>query len=172
MAALTRRHHNYLNLHEIITVVIGTITNVIALHRSITNVNHFADRLRHARRLRGLSQAELAKASGLSQGAIANYESKTRQSAKGIFQLAQALQVSPAWLSMGTGPMETPESSAGSQVTYELSDKMLRREHHEAWPFTSASAEDFWSLSKEERAVIDTTLGSLIRSLRNKRADL
>lgn len=172
MAALTRGHHNYLNLHEIITNVISTITNVIELHRSITNVNHFADRLRHARLLRGLSQAALAKACGLSQGAIANYESKTRQSAKGIFQLAQALQVSPAWLSMGTGPMEVADAPAESQATYAVSDKMLPRNHHQVWPFTSATADDFWSLSREERAIIDTTIGSLIRSLRNKRADV
>lgn len=172
MAALTRRHDNYVNLHQIITNVISTITNVIGLHRSITIVNHFADRLRHARRLRGLSQAELARACGLSQGAIANYESKTRQSAKGIFQLAQALQVSAAWLSMGTGPMETPDEAMASQATYQLSDKALRRKHTEVWPFTSVSADDYWSLPKEERAVIETTLASLIRSLRNKPAGL
>jgi transcriptional regulator with XRE-family HTH domain len=135
-------------------------------------VNHFADRLRHARRLRGLSQAALAKACGLSQGAIANYESKTRQSAKGIFQLAQALQVSPAWLGMGTGPMEVTETPQASQATYALSDKTKGHRQQDVWPFTSATADDFWSLSKEERAVIDKTLGTLIRSLRNKRAGL
>jgi transcriptional regulator with XRE-family HTH domain len=167
---VTGSHQNYGNLHQIITNVIGTITNVIELHRSITNVNHFADRLRHARRLRGLSQVQLAKACGLSQGAIANYESKTRQSAKGIFQLAQALQVSAAWLSMGTGPMEIPDAPMGSQATYPVLETPVRHSTRQSWPFTNVSADEYWSLSVEERSIIENTLASLIRSLRHKPA--
>src|SRR3546814_13056461 len=82
------------------------MTNVISLSYSITFVNEFADRLRHARQLRGLTQAALARACGLSQGAIANYEGKSRRTAKEIFKLADALRVSPVWLSRGFGLME------------------------------------------------------------------
>ncbi len=80
--------------------------NVIELNRSITNVNIFAERLRRTRTLRGLSQAALASACGVSQSAIANYENGSRKIAKNIFLLAEILNVNPIWLSQGTGPME------------------------------------------------------------------
>src|SRR5690606_37191758 len=89
--------------------VIVVITNVFAFHRPITNVNTFGNRLRYARSLRRLTQAELARACGLSQGAIGNYEADSRRSAKEIFRIAEALDVSAAWLAMGTGPMEVQE---------------------------------------------------------------
>src|SRR3546814_1186413 len=79
---------------------------------SITFVNEFADRLRHARQLRGLTQAALARACGLSQGAIANYEEKSRRTAKEIFKLADALRVSHVWLSRGFGLMEPKATTA------------------------------------------------------------
>src|SRR3546814_8331452 len=79
-------------ISSITTLVINRTTNAIGNHRSITKVKTFATRLLRARHARGLSQKALARATGLSQSAIASYENGTRKSAKGIFKLAEALQ--------------------------------------------------------------------------------
>ena len=135
------------------------------LNRSITIVKNFADRLRHARTLRGLSQAALAQACGLSQGAIANYESNARQSATEIFRIADVLNVNPVWLGMGSGPMEPTESPPGTQATYRLSDAEAP---HAAglWPFGLVSAEDYWALPQPDRAIVERMFATLVESLK------
>jgi transcriptional regulator with XRE-family HTH domain len=69
-------------------------------------VKTFSDRLRFARRLRGITQKALARAGGLSQSAIASYESGQRQSSRAVFKLASALKVNPNWLDTGRGAMD------------------------------------------------------------------
>jgi transcriptional regulator with XRE-family HTH domain len=69
-------------------------------------VKTFSDRLRYARRLRGITQKALARAGGLSQSAIASYESGQRQSSRAVFKLASALKVNPNWLDTGRGAMD------------------------------------------------------------------
>ena len=65
-----------------------------------------AQRLRRARRKRGLSQKGLAKLSGLSQTAISAYERGAMEpTVSNLLALARALRVSPQWL-MGLGPSE------------------------------------------------------------------
>jgi transcriptional regulator with XRE-family HTH domain len=146
--------------------VIFIITNVIGFDHSITIVSKFADRLRHARTLRGFTQASLAKACGLSQGAIANYETKNRQTAKGIFKLADVLGVSPLWLSQGVGPMEPAPMSAAlpplANPTLAETGAGLRAG---AWPFPGIPPDRFWSLPEHERKLIENTVASLIDSL-------
>lgn len=132
-------------------------------------MNHFADRLRQARNLRGMSQSALAKACGLSQGAIANYENKTRQTAKGIFQLAEALRVNPAWLAQGIGPMEAVDPVEAPHSTYRLSDHAHAAQHG-LWPFKNISPDVYWSLSRKERNIMEDTMASLIRSFRGESA--
>jgi|GEM_PF-184353 len=146
---------------KINTIVIVIITNVIELAYSITIVNKFADRLRYARQLRGLTQASLAKACGLSQGAIANYEGKNRQTAKEIFKLADALLVNPLWLSQGTGPMERVAPTAVAPSGNQVSDTVPA-----SWPFGSIPPEHFWTLSGSQRELIEKTVATLITSLR------
>ena len=65
-------------------------------------------RLRHARKLRGLKQEELAKKSGLSQSAISELEGGLSKSPWGtnLISLAQSLDVNPEWLASGKGPMD------------------------------------------------------------------
>jgi transcriptional regulator with XRE-family HTH domain len=130
-------------------------------------VNKFADRLRHARLLRGLSQAKLAKACGLSQGAIANYEGKNRHSAKEIFKLADALKVSPVWLSQGSGPMEPDATPLGSLSNNQLTESGPSR-HMAPWPFRHISPDEFWALPDEHRSLVDTTVTALISALPKK----
>jgi transcriptional regulator with XRE-family HTH domain len=139
---------------------------VFELNRSITFVNQFSDRLRHARKLRGLSQAALARACGLSQGAIANYESKSRRNAKEIFRLAEALQVNALWLALGTGPMDAPEEpETSTHSTFALAESGAHRNSLSGWPFHKIAPETFWRLSAKDRALIEDAVASLIVSL-------
>ncbi len=114
-----------------------------------------------------MSQAALAAACGLSQGAIANYENKNRRTAKEIFRIAETLGVNPVWLAMGTGPMEAAPSSPGSQATYQVSDHGSSQGRG-LWPFSSVSSEQYWSLPPGERSLIENTVASLIQSLQDK----
>lgn len=140
---------------------------MVELNRSITNVKNFADRLRYARTLRGLSQAALAQACGLSQGAIANYESNARQSAKEIFRIAEVLNVNPVWLGMGSGPMEPIDSLPETQATYRLAEAEKPRATG-LWPFGLVSAEDYWALAHSDRIIVEKMVATLVKSLQNK----
>jgi transcriptional regulator with XRE-family HTH domain len=65
-------------------------------------------RLRHARKLRGLTQQELAKRSSVKQASISDLERGESKSFRGttLVSLAQTLQVNPDWLSQGKGQMD------------------------------------------------------------------
>lgn len=142
---------------------------MLDLNRSITFVNDFSERLRHARTLRGLSQAALAKACGLSQSAIANYENKSRRNAKGIFKIADVLQVRAAWLGLGTGPMESvaPDSAAPQSdrvADAELPDVTSR------WVFKRVSPERLLALSEGDLLLLEDVVISLLDSMERNRA--
>jgi len=146
--------------------VFEIISNVIREADSITYVNTFAERLSFARRLRRMTQAQLARAAGISQGAIANYENGSRQSPRNVFVLAGPLKISAQWLSEGAGPMEYDAPAlAGSR--YGLSEV----EHPPQvldWPFKDISPEIYWSLSEADRELIENTIAGLIASLLHK----
>jgi transcriptional regulator with XRE-family HTH domain len=125
-------------------------------------VKTFSDRLKHARQMRGLTQSELARACGLSQGAISNYESASRKTAKEVFRLADILQVSAAWLATGTGPMEQEPPSCA----YVLSEPPQSLGY--SWPFPRISPSDLLGLGPAERTLIEDTVLSLMQSFRNK----
>jgi len=127
-------------------------------------VEHFSDRLRHARKLRKLSQAALARASGLSQGAISSYENRTRQATTGLIELARALGVNPLWLHTGQGPMEaTVTLAAPSKAT--ISEQMPAQAR-DGWPFASLPPEDYWALAQPQRQIVEETVAALIAALR------
>ncbi|WP_432264316.1 helix-turn-helix domain-containing protein [Bordetella genomosp. 12] len=62
--------------------------------------------MREARVLRGYTQQALARVAGLSQSAIASYESGRRHSSRASRRLARALRVQRDWLETGQGPRE------------------------------------------------------------------
>lgn len=79
----------------------------------------YGERLKKARKTRGLSQAELAEQSGVKQGSISKIERGDQEASSFDIDLAMALQISPVWLSKGLGEMELsnlpttkPESNA------------------------------------------------------------
>lgn len=66
----------------------------------------FTDRIRHARRLAGLSQAALAKQVGVVPSAVAQWEgsSKTSPTVEHLTRIAQVTNVAFEWLVTGRGP--------------------------------------------------------------------
>ncbi|MEB2399510.1 helix-turn-helix transcriptional regulator [Parapusillimonas granuli] len=136
---------------------------MIEFNRSITNVNYFSERLRQTRQLRGMSQSELARACGLSQGAISNYENGTRRTPKGIFKLAQVLNVNPEWLGTGTGSMEPDAAPA-----YRLSERPPDLPMQWQWPFARITPAAFWSLGPDQREMVETVVEGVIGSFQKK----
>lgn len=131
-------------------------------------MEHFSDRLRHARTHRNLSQVALARASGLSQGAISSYETGTRKTTTGLIQLAQALEVDPIWLITGLGTMESgPESMAHEPVS-RLQD-IQQQPVSVTWPFKTIKASEYWSLPEAQRRIIEQTVAAMITALHNER---
>lgn len=82
----------------------------------ITVVNTLAERLRWARDQRGLTQGQLAKRSGVSQGTIGNVESGIRDKPRELLKIARALQASPDWLESGKGDWQAAEEANFEQV--------------------------------------------------------
>jgi transcriptional regulator with XRE-family HTH domain len=154
------------NLTQNITFVIRIITNVIGLNHSITIVNNFAERLRYVRQLRKLTQATLAKACGLSQGAVANYESGTRHSAREIFKLAGALHVNALWLSHGRGSMEARETLP-EPSSYHVADRLPAQPGD--WPFPKVPPAVYRALSQDDRALVENLVNTLAAAQRRKR---
>lgn len=76
-------------------------------------------RLVYARKLRGYTQSDLAEASCVSRGVIANLETN-RASTQMVYLLAfcQALDINQDWLLHGTGPIES--DSERSKILNEL----------------------------------------------------
>ncbi|HEY9279040.1 MAG TPA: helix-turn-helix transcriptional regulator [Eoetvoesiella sp.] len=129
-------------------------------------MNSFAERLRQTRRLRGLSQADLAKASDVSQGAIANYELGIRRQAKNIFKIANVLKVNALWLGEGIGPMELEHSTA-PLTSYELTDPRPTP-NLSVWPFQDISPDEYWALGRHQRTTVERTVIALIASLKKQ----
>lgn len=65
-------------------------------------------RLKHARKLRGKSQVELAQEAKVTQASISDLERGKSKTFRGttLIAIAQSLQVNPEWLAKGIGRME------------------------------------------------------------------
>lgn len=81
-------------------------TNVMQATGLITSVNTIGERIKWAREQRGLSQAKVAKAAGVSTSTIGNLEAGLRDKPRELNAIAAALAASPAWLESGRGSWE------------------------------------------------------------------
>lgn len=72
---------------------------------TIAIMDTLAQRLAHARAERKMTQAELARKSGIAQATIAHIESGRNKGTKHLIELARALGVSANWLNSGKGSM-------------------------------------------------------------------
>ncbi|CAB3705951.1 putative HTH-type transcriptional regulator [Achromobacter ruhlandii] len=70
------------------------------------------DRIKEARLSLGMSQAQLARKIGVSQGAIGHLERGRTQASSLLLRLASALGVSPVWLESGDVPFSTSDDEA------------------------------------------------------------
>lgn len=127
-------------------------------------MEHFSDRLRQIRKERKLSQAELARASGLSQGAISSYETGNRKSTTGLIELAQALKVNPVWLITGNGEKELEPLEPLPANPVRLQERQPSPAPA-AWPFTTIKAEMFWSLTEAQRHIVEQAMAALVVAL-------
>lgn len=71
-----------------------------------------AQRLKFARKLRGLNQVQLAGKAGVATGTVGNIEAGTRGIQGSALKLAKALAVDPNWLADGEGEAPTPAKAA------------------------------------------------------------
>lgn len=81
---------------------------------------NLAQRLRDARKMRGLTQVQLANASGIKQSDISKIERGETLRPTGVIALAQVLNVSPHWLDTGDGAMET--SNTTPNIKFSMGD--------------------------------------------------
>lgn len=71
----------------------------------------FKDRLKSARKHARMTQIELAKAVGTSQGSISDLEAGRNKTSTNTVKMAQILGVNPDWLATGQGSMLATKSS-------------------------------------------------------------
>lgn len=126
----------------------------------------FADRIRHARQLRQLSQQELARASGLAQSTISSYENQSRASTTRLMALAEALQVNPRWLDTGKGPKALEDTLSGpvSITRHDLREGPDEPPGY-VWPFARTSPTQFWALSATDRQLLEDVLAMMVSHL-------
>ncbi|WP_279636180.1 helix-turn-helix transcriptional regulator [Achromobacter veterisilvae] len=113
----------------------------------------------------GWTQKDLALASGLTQSAIGNYESGQRvePSGQALVGLAQALKVSPGWLSHGDEGPGADGATARKASRNPLDSSPVR------WPFREVSLEEYLSLSASEKKILSSMVATYIQACQHKR---
>lgn len=137
-----------------------------------------SDRIRFLRKKYGLSQQQLAQAIGVSQSAIAHYESNTRLNPKKILEIAEVFNVNPHWLAQGKGApgnaLYTNATNALQLQTHDSAIGCVTKDTYQnnsaSWPFKRLSSDRYWKLSEEERLVIEETALSLTSSFEQRRS--
>ena len=92
------------------------------MSRSTPPSKIFPERLKHARKLRGLSQVELANRSGLQSSAISHFETKARRpSFENLRRLADALDVTTDFL---LGRVDDPQALGAADRLHRHIDEL------------------------------------------------
>lgn len=108
-------------------------------------------RLRALRVQRGLSQEEVAKATGITRGNISNYElDRFKPSTESIVRLASFFNVSVDWLLTGKGNSPVPNKTDGSE-------ERLLRKYHSLPRALQAEVLDFVEFLTEKKGKKDKT---------------
>lgn len=116
----------------------------------------FQERLKEARIKKGLSQGQLAKACGVSQGTIANLESGYRKQPRSIIEIARALGVDAEWLATGRLTSCTSDNLVNLQ--------QAREEKSFEWPLVNITEGQWNLLSPMERGAIEGFALSYIKT--------
>lgn len=109
--------------------------------------------------MKHMTQAELARAAGVSQSAIASYESQQRLSSRATFKLAAILKVDPGWLHTGKGSMHPAPQPRPEPLMHEHT--MREPEMHE-WPFRSITPTQFDALTSDHKRVFESTVQAFV----------
>ncbi|MEF0146514.1 XRE family transcriptional regulator [Pseudomonas guariconensis] len=78
------------------------------------------NRLKHARRLKGLTQTELAERAGIAQASISEIERGLSRTSGHLVKIAQICGVDPLWLAEGVGSAPGPTKDGYALVGEEL----------------------------------------------------
>lgn len=134
------------------------------------NFDTYADRLKWARKQRGLSQAELARLAGVKQSTIAQQETGARvvkgNAPRSLVAIASALDVNPEWLSNNIG---SPFGVEQERAAYRVIDRIEKEASY--WPF-SVSKREIEKLPQNKIDEIDRYITAVITIHNgNKRID-
>jgi transcriptional regulator with XRE-family HTH domain len=137
-------------------------TNVMIFEGQITDVMTLAERMKQAREKSGLTQTELAKKVGVSQGTIANLESGFRKQPRNLLALARALNVDADWLDGGKASYRSPE----------LTNPPLAAEPSplSEWPFETVRPDQWKLIPKHKRDVIEEQIRAMVATAASKLA--
>jgi transcriptional regulator with XRE-family HTH domain len=98
-------------------------SDLIEFANTLTGMD-IGERIRLERRNKKISQEELARRVGVTQGLISQIENGTNDSSKYLTTIARELDVSPDWLESGKGEKKRRETTAPMSLHYppELED--------------------------------------------------
>jgi len=109
--------------------------------------------------MKHMTQAELARAAGVSQSAIASYESQQRLSSRATFKLAAILKVDPGWLHTGKGSMQP---APPIRPTPPVHEHAMREPEMREWPFRSITPTQFDALTSDHKRVFESTVQAFV----------
>lgn len=119
----------------------------------MTNVMTLGERLKQSREALGISQAELARKAGMTQGSIGNLETGTRKSAKNILVIAQVLGVDAMWLQYGATQYKPPKAE-------EKPAPYMPGLH--PWPFIGVHESDWSRLSRHQKSQVEAFIRGML----------
>lgn len=91
----------------------------------LKNIPELAERLKYIRKIKQLSQIELAEIAGTTQQAIQQAECGKAQNPRYLHKLALALDIPYEWLTMNLVPTKKPISSGFSDKGREVLDNFF-----------------------------------------------
>lgn len=139
-------------------------TCVIDSPWKITVVKTMRERLKHARMLRGMTQARLAEAAGCAQSAIGNIESGERTNLRNLVDVARVLNVSVDWLYDGKGPGPTGLPAGDESPGKVIAMEAVRSYDNSSWPFVTVPLHRVLALPAIKREMIASYILGVVES--------
>ena len=135
------------------------MTNTLKFANKITPVKLLKDRLIYARKMRGLTQAQLAEMVKCAQSTIGQAERGRTDSLREITAIARVLRVPADWLAEGKGATPSAHGAPHPEQPTRIGAGR-RSSDRQAWPFT-LSREEFEQLMTADNI---TALDNLINT--------
>jgi transcriptional regulator with XRE-family HTH domain len=142
-------------------------TNVFAYSGVITHVLlpllTLSERAKDARKELGLSQQQVAKKAGVTQGTIGNIESGERKVPRELLAIAKALEVRPQWLKDGTGSRKADLYVQPAHLAQESGVSA-----YPSWPFATITPHEWHELKPSIKSTAEDLILALIRGQSNR----